>query len=92
MECISEAIKNFALISKTFFSHSHFELIFTDRRKVKLCLTQVSDNPASMIFYFIICGFLKKYIELAGGKNCRANFSEMVQDDKKTVVFDANWE
>jgi len=89
---LPSAVKTFTLISKTFFSHSHFELVSLEGRNAKLKLTQVSDNSAAMIFYFIICGFLEKYIELAGGKNCRTNFSEMVENDNKTVVFDANWE
>jgi len=89
---LPSAVKTFALISKTFFSHSHFEVVSLEAKKARLKLTQVSDNPAAMVLYFIICGFLEKYIELAGGKNCRTNFSEMVENDKKNVVFEASWE
>lgn len=89
---LPSAVRTFAMVSKTFFSHSHFELNSLEGRNAKLKLTQASDNSAAMVFYFIICGFLEKYIELAGGKNCRVNFSEMVENDKKTVIFDANWE
>jgi hypothetical protein len=91
-EDIPTAIKNFSLISKTFFSHSHFEPISIESQSARLQLTQATDNPAAMIFYFIICGALEKLVEVIGGRNPRASFSEKVVDDKKVVMFDIHWD
>ena len=89
---IPTAIQTFSQLSRSFFSPSQIELVSIDSRSAQLRLTQPGDDPAAKIFYFVICGGLEKFVEMAGGENPRASFSEAATDEMRHVVFNVNWQ
>lgn len=89
---IPTAIQTFSRLSKSFFSPSQIEIVSIDPQNAQLILTQPAADPSAKIFYFIICGGLEKFVEMAGGKEPRASFSEAASGAEKHIVFNVHWQ
>ncbi|MDD5223895.1 MAG: hypothetical protein PHE84_07880 [bacterium] len=89
---VPDALKRFALISKTFFSDSSLELTALDRQSARLRVIRIPELPAIPIYFHVLAGCIEAYIELSGGKNARVECSQTEVNNKKEAVFSARWD
>ena len=89
----AEGIQSFIFISKTFFTHAFLEEISLSHTGAQLRVVRKVETPvADEVFFYILCGAIEKFIELAGGKNPRVSFSHKILEIQRHVIFDLHWD
>lgn len=90
---VSDGVKSFIFISKTFFTHAHLEEVSLSAHHAQLRVVRKVESPvADEVFFYILCGALERFVEMSGGSNPRVTFGQKVLEIQRHVIFDLHWD